>query len=272
MNGMHSELPVFRLRQGESPLLVSMPHVGTHLPAWLVPRLTPEARAMTDTDWHLDRLYNFLDALDATVLMATHSRYVIDLNRPPDNASLYPGKSTTALCPVETFAGQRVYLAGAEPEPQEIQQRLETYWQPYHATLADELSRLKLQHGTALLWDAHSIRSRVPRLFDGELPHFNIGTAEQQSCAPALGAYLGEVLRHYDNYSWVLDGRFKGGFITRRYGQPGHGVHAIQLELAMRAYMSETGVPDIDEPLANAVRPVLLEMMEAMLAWRRDAT
>jgi N-formylglutamate deformylase len=260
--------PVFLLRQGGSPLVVSMPHTGTYLPPWLVPRLQPDALELPDTDWHLDILYDFLDVLDATVLVATHSRYVIDLNRPPDNVSLYPGKSTTHLCPLDSFDSSPLYMPGAEPELDEIARRVADYWHPYHDPLKQALARVKQQHGYALLWDAHSIRARVPRFFDGELPDFNIGTADGQSCDFGLVERLTEVLRQQNRYSWVVNQRFKGGYITRQYGNPMHGIHAVQLELSMNTYMSDSGANQMDQTSAHQVRSVLRAMLESMLAWR----
>lgn len=260
-------LPVFLLRQGGSPLLVSMPHSGTYLPSWLVPRLTPEAMELADTDWHLEILYNFLDALDATVLVATHSRYVIDLNRPPDNVSLYPGKDTTALCPLDTFARQTLYVTWAEPGTEEVGQRLAAYWHPYHDVLVGELARLKAQHGYALLWDAHSICPRIPRFFDGDLPDFNIGTADGRSCASGLVERLIAVMQGQNMYSWVVNQRFKGGYITRQYGNPVDGVHAVQLELSMKTYMVKNAATEMDQPAAKQVRLVLRQMLDAVLDW-----
>lgn len=265
-----AEIPVFKLRQGASPLLVSMPHVGTHLPPWLTPRLTPQAMTLADTDWGLEALYNFVDEFDATVVVATHSRYVVDLNRPPDDASLYPGLSTTGLCPLDTFDVQPVYVSGGEPDTWEIRRRIDNYWYPYHATLEAELARLKALHGSALLWDAHSIQSRVPRFFEGELPHINIGTADHQACAPQLAERLAAVVRNHGDYSWVMNGRFKGGYITRHYGQPASNVHAVQLEMAMRTYMPEQAPFQVDDALAGQVRPLLRAMMQAMLVWQQN--
>lgn len=267
---MDAELPIFRLRRGKRPLLVSMPHVGTSLPHWLSGRMTAEALALSDTDWHLEPLYDFLEELDVSVIVATHSRYVIDLNRPPDNASLYPGKSTTGLCPIDTFDDQPLYLPGAEPDTQEISRRLDNYWRPYHEALRAELSRLKSMHDSVLLWDAHSIRPYVPRLFDGLLPDFNIGTDDHRTCATALIERVSAVLKAQDEHSCVVNGRFKGGYITRHYGRPQEGIHSMQLELSMRTYMADSGT-DIDDSRARQVRPVLKSMMENMLEWHSKA-
>lgn len=258
-------MDLFAFRAGTAPLLVSMPHTGTHVPADLAARLTREARILPDTDWHLERLYDFLDALGASVLVATHSRYAVDLNRPPDNASLYPGQDTTGLVPLDTFARAPVYRDGAAPDAAEVAQRVERYWRPYHAQLGRELDRLRAAHGYALLWDAHSIASRVPRFFDGRLPDFNLGTAGGRSCAPGVIGPVAAVAQRAAGYTAVVNGRFKGGYITRRFGQPNTGVHAIQLELAEIAYMDEAPPFTFDPARAARLRPVLRAMLEAML-------
>ena len=263
---MQAEIPVYKLRQGKSPLMVSMPHSGTSLPQWLQPRLTEEALALADTDWHLEQLYDFLDALDATVLVANHSRYVIDLNRPPDNASLYPGRSTTSLCPLESFADQPLYQAGKAPDMAEVVGRVRHYWQPYHDTLSHELARLRSLHRRVVLWDAHSIHSVVPKFFDGELPQLNIGSADDRSSDPALIARLAQIAAA-SSYSSVVNGRFKGGYITRHYAAPAQGMHAVQLEIAMRSYMKESAPFALDETRAAALRPLLRQMMQAAVDW-----
>lgn len=250
---------------GTAPLLVSMPHTGTHVPAELLERLTPAARALPDTDWHLERLYDFLEALGASRLAATHSRYVVDLNRPPDDENLYPGQDTTGLVPRDTFARQPVYLAGREPSAQETALRVETYWRPYHAKLAEELERLRRVHGYALLWDAHSILSEVPRFFAGRLPELNLGTDDGRSCAPGIGEAL---LKNVRGYGAVLNGRFKGGYITRHYGDPANGVHAVQLELSCATYMDEQPPFAWREERAAQLRPVLRALIETLLGWK----
>ncbi len=188
-----TDTPAFTLHRGTRPLLVSMPHVGTHLPATVSQRLTAEARTVPDTDWHLERLYDFARELGASVLAATHSRYVVDLNRPPDNANLYPGQDTTGLCPVDTFDKTPLYANGVGPDDAEIVARRDAVWRPYHGALAEELARLRQQHGTVALWDAHSIRSVLPRFFEGKLPDFNLGTANGESCDASLADQLLEI-------------------------------------------------------------------------------
>jgi len=259
--------PPFRFRQGTRPLLISMPHVGTHVPPALAARLTDEARQVPDTDWHLERLYDFADALGASVLVATHSRYVIDLNRPPDGASLYPGQSVTGLCPVDTFDDTPLYANGDVPDDDEIAARRDAIWHPYHAKLADELARLKAQHGIAMLWDAHSIRSELPRCFEGKLPDLNLGTGKGTSCDPVLAETVLGIARQAEGYTSVLNGRFTGGYITRQHGQPAQGQHAMQLEMTQSSYMQEALPFDYLPALAAGVQPHLRRMLEAVLAF-----
>ena len=255
----------FRFREGRTPLLVSMPHVGLHIPGDTATGMTKLALTLPDTDWHIDQLYDFLDDFGASVIAATHSRYVIDLNRPPDGASLYPGKATTELCPTGTFDGEPLYRDGAAPDNAEVARRVASYWRPYHDRLDAELRRMKDTHGYALLWDAHSIRSVVPRLFEGRLPDLNIGTAGGASCDPGLAKQVLAVAEASQTYSAVLNGRFKGGYITRQYGRPGEDVHAIQLELSQRTYMEESPPFTFREELAEGVRPVIKQMLETVL-------
>jgi N-formylglutamate deformylase len=264
----HTTEPPFRFRQGTRPLLISMPHAGTHVPPALAARFTDEARQVPDTDWHMERLYGFADALGASVLVATHSRYVIDLNRPPDGASLYPGQSVTGLCPVDTFDSTPVYADPADlPGEAEIAARRDAIWHPYHAQLAEELARLKAQHGVAALWDAHSIRSVLPRFFEGKLPDLNLGTAQGASCDPALAQTLLGIAREAAGYTSVLNGRFTGGYITRHHGQPANGVHAVQLEMTQCSYMQEALPFDYLPDVAAGVQPHLRRMLAAVLAF-----
>ena len=259
--------PVFWLAEGDAPLLVSMPHIGTGLPQSIAERLTPLARQVSDTDWHVDRLYDFAAELGAHRLGATRSRYVIDLNRPPDDASLYPGQATTGLCPATDFDGVPLYQPGGQPDAAEVADRRQRYWQPYHDALADALARIVAKHGYALLYDAHSIRSRVPRLFDGELATLNIGTADGRSCDPVLERRVAGTCRNARAYSAVVNGRFKGGYITRAYGAPSKHVHAVQMELAQRTYMDESPPYGFDETRAAGIRPVLRDVLRVMLDW-----
>jgi N-formylglutamate deformylase len=263
-------MDVFRLRNGTTPLLVSMPHVGTFLPEAIAARLTPIARTVPDTDWHLDRLYDFLDDMGASVLVATHSRYVVDLNRPEDDASLYPGQDTTGLIPVDTFAREPLY-AGAPPDAAERADRVARYWRPYHDALQATLAELRARHGVVLLWDAHSIRSEVPRFFSGKLPDLNLGTAGGASCNARIEHAIAKIAAAAAGYTHVMNGRFRGGYITRRYGRPLDGVHAVQLELSEATYMDEDPPFAFREDLAARVRPVLRGLIEAAVAGALDA-
>lgn len=261
---MNDDSPIHSLQRGTAPLLVSIPHLGTELPADIAAQMNDVAPLRRDTDWHLDRLYDFAAGLGATVLRAKVSRYVIDLNRPPGGESLYPGQATTGLCPTETFPGEPLYVAGREPDAAEQARRLQAYWRPYHDTLAAELERLRAAHGAVLLWDAHSIASHVPRLFEGKLPDLNFGTADGRSCDAGLAERVIEVARR-SPFSWVENGRFKGGHITRHYGAPQRGVHAIQLEMCQSLYMQEEPPFGYLPERAAQVQPVLRGMLEAAL-------
>jgi N-formylglutamate deformylase len=261
----------FVFHQGTRPLLVSMPHAGTRLPPEMASRLTQQAREVHDTDWHLDRLYDFAVGLGASILRATHSRYVVDLNRPPDNANLYPGQDTTGLCPTDAFDGTPLYQTGGAPDDAEIAARRDAVWHPYHAQLASELARMRSVHGVAVLWDAHSIRSVVPRFFEGKLPDFNLGTASGASCDPALADAVLAIATSAPGYTAVLNGRFKGGHITRHYGRPSSGVHAIQMEMAQCTYMQEQMPFDYLPETAARVQPHLQAMLHAVLRFAEQA-
>jgi len=260
--------PVFSLHRGSLPLLVSLPHVGTLLPEALQPRLVPRALQLEDTDWHLERLYGFVRDLGASLLVPRYSRTVVDLNRPRENAPMYPGVNNTGLCPLTFFTGDPIYRDGQAPDEAEVQDRVARYWVPYHQALADELARLKAAHGHAVLFDGHSIKSELPWLFEGRLPDLNLGTADGRACAPSLQQALAAVLAGQDRYSHVVNGRFKGGHITRHYGRPGEGVHAVQLEMAWRCYMDEAPPYAYDAARAAQVLPVLAGLVDRMLHWR----
>ncbi|WP_018152068.1 N-formylglutamate deformylase [Leeia oryzae] len=257
--------PVFSLHQGSIPLLISMPHVGTEIPADILAQMEPVAQHLDDTDWHLPRLYDFAIGMGASVLIPTYSRYVVDLNRPSDNANLYPGQDTTSLCPVDTFHKAPLYATGNQPTEAEIQRRVGLYWQPYHQALQQEVARLKALHGRVCIWEAHSILSHVPRFFEGQLPDFNFGTLNGNTCKPGLGEALLDVVSRYPAYTGVLNGRFKGGQITRAYGKPDEDIHSIQLELSQATYMQESRpYPYLDEK-ASQVQPVIQDLLTTCL-------
>jgi N-formylglutamate deformylase len=255
----------FTLRRGTTAMLVSMPHVGTEIPGELQSAYVPSALAVEDTDWHLNRLYNFLDDLGVGLLMPRYSRYVIDLNRPPDDVPMYPGASNTELCPTHFFSGDLLYRPGQEPSLEERRRRRGVYWQPYHTALKAELDRVKAIHGYALLWDAHSIRSQIPWLFDGTLPSLNIGTAGGASVHSTVEAALDQVCKKSNTVSHVVNGRFKGGYITRHYGDPQNHVHAVQLEMCQALYMQEVSPYHYDGNKAKQIQPLLKNMMVSAL-------
>jgi len=254
------------LHHGQVPLLVSLPHDGSLIPDEIAARMTPEARRAPDTDWHVARLYAFASELGASMLVPRLSRYVVDLNRPPDDRSLYPGRNTTGLCPAVRFDGGPVYLDGQAPSADEVAERVERYWRPYHQALAAELARLRASHGRVVLWEAHTIRgSALPFLFEGRLPDLNLGTAGGASCSAALRERLQGVLAAQDDYDFVVDGRFKGGHITRHYADPANGVEAVQLETSQRTYMDEDSF-EYDDAKAARLQPLLRRLLaEALL-------
>jgi len=262
---MKIDTPTYTFTSGTLPLLISMPHLGTHIPAPLQTGMADVAGIRQDTDWHLDRLYAFAREMGASIIQAKVSRYVIDLNRPPNGESLYPGQTTTSLCPMDTFRGEPLYLPGHVPDDAEQARRLETYWRPYHEQIRTELDRLKALHGAVMLWDAHSIASVLPRLFEGRLPDLNFGTADGRSCDPAILSAVVDVART-GPYTHVVNGRFKGGYITRHYGQPSDGIHAIQLEMSQRLYMQEDAPFSYEPDVAGQVQPLLEAMLRAGLA------
>ncbi len=258
---------VLNFTRGRVPLLISMPHPGTRLTPAVEAGLVPEAMSLADTDWHIPQLYDFAEELGASVLEARYSRYVVDLNRPADDKPLY-ATATTGLYPDTLFDGRPLFRDGLAPSAQERARYLDEIWTPYHQTLSDELQRLKAEFGYALLWDAHSIRSEVPRLFDGRLPDLNLGTNSGASCAPALAARLQASCTQQKGFNHVFNGRFKGGYITRQYGNPRRNIHAVQLELVQCTYMDETEPFDFREDLAAPTRRVLKGLLQAALDWK----
>ncbi|MDU9391670.1 N-formylglutamate deformylase [Pseudomonas japonica] len=259
---------VLNFHQGTLPLLISMPHAGLKLTPAVRDGLVAPARSLPDTDWHIPQLYDFVRELGASVVAAEYSRFVIDLNRPEDDQPLYVG-ATTGLYPATLFDGSPLFEAGKVPSVEERAGYLEGIWRPYHDTLRNELARLKAKFGYALLWDAHSIRSHVPHLFDGKLPDFNLGTFNGASCDPQLAARLEAVCGEAPGYSHVLNGRFKGGHITRHYGDPANHIHAVQLELAQSTYMEEVEPFAYRDDLARPTQVVLRQLLEATLAWAK---
>jgi N-formylglutamate deformylase len=260
------------VRRGLAPLVVSLPHTGTDLGP-LQDRFVSPWLARKDADWHVEALYGFAAEYDATIVHTSLSRSLIDVNRDPSGASLYPGQATTELCPTTTFDGEPLYCAGAEPDAEEIVRRRTEWFDPYHVALRVELDRLLKLHPRVALYDCHSIRSRVPRLFEGELPAFNLGTNGGASCDEALRGRVRDILAA-SGHSFAVDGRFKGGWITRSFGRPADGVHALQMELACRAYMSDPETVDennwpqpLDAERTAPTRSTLSAVFDAILAY-----
>jgi N-formylglutamate deformylase len=255
----------FTLQRGRMPLLISLPHDGSFIPDDIAARMHPAARRSPDTDWHVERLYEPLARmLGASVLKPLASRYVIDLNRPTDGHALYPGQRETGLVSTIGFDGNPLYRDGGEPDGAEVQRRINEFWLPYHQALTQELARLCAEHGRAILWEGHSIRSRVPLLFEGRLPDFNLGTAAGASCGGALQAQLQACLESQSHFSYAVNGRFKGGYITRHYGGPDTRVQAVQLELVQLNYMDEASF-EYDTEKAPAVQELIGRMLQVCL-------
>ncbi|MFQ5624748.1 MAG: N-formylglutamate deformylase [Paracoccaceae bacterium] len=249
--------------EGSGPIILGMPHTGTWVPEEIMARLNDTGRALADTDWHIDRLYDGL-LEGATTVRATFHRYVIDANRPPSGDSLYPGQNTTGLCPLTDFDGRPVWRGGEEPDAAEIEARRRRFHAPYHAALAEQVARVRERHGIAILYDCHSIRSVIPYLFEGELPALNVGTNGGTSCAGPLES-AAVAVAGASRFDTVLNGRFKGGWTTRHYGRPETDVHAIQMEIAQRAYLTEEAAPwRYDETKAEALRDTLAAVLAAL--------
>lgn len=269
---MTGDIDPVEVTRGDSPVILGLPHTGTHVPDAIMARLTPLGRTLSDTDWHIHKLYDGL-LPGATTVRATFHRYVIDANRPPSGESLYPGQNTTGLVPLTDFDGRPLWET--EPAPEEIASRRRDYHDAYHAALSAELERVRAIHGIAVLYDCHSIRSRIPFLFDGTLPDFNIGTDGTRTCAPEIETAVADICRDAEGYTSTLNGRFKGGWTTRHYGRPREGLHAIQMELAQSTHLASETLPfDYDPARAERLRPhlgAILHRLEA-IAYSLGAT
>ncbi|MFT5529928.1 MAG: N-formylglutamate deformylase [Alteromonadaceae bacterium] len=261
----------YTLIKGTVPLLISMPHNGQQIPDDIALTMTEFAKSVVDTDWYKDRLYDFAQSLGAYIIIPKYSRYVIDLNRDPHGIDLYPDENSTELCPLSGFDLSPIYLAGQQPNGVEISRRIKDYWQPYHQAINDTLDEMKTEFGQAVLLDAHSILSHVPRFFDGQLPDFNFGTSSGKSCSVSLVNNLENIV--YAPYSMVIDGRFKGGFITRHFGNPGNNIHAIQLELSQRTYMNELTTEynlSLAEQVQQKLRTMVICLIDFAIEHKRD--
>lgn len=248
--------------QGDGPVVLALPHTGTWLPADIHRRLNSRGRELADTDWHVHALYQGLAPGSSTV-RATFHRYVIDANRGPDDASLYPGQNTTSLVPLTDFDGTPIWHT--PPGAAEVAQRLAACHAPYHAALAAEIDRVRARHGVAILFDCHSIRSHIPFLFAGTLPDFNIGTANGASCATEISAAVENICSQAKGYTHVVNGRFKGGWTTRHYGHPEAGIHALQMELAQSTHLESEAAPwALSATKAARLRPVLAQILQTL--------
>ena len=259
---------LWHLARGDSPLIVDVPHAGRHVPDAIAMRMAPPARDLPDTDWHVDRLYAFVPSAGINLIAATHSRYVVDLNRDPSGAVLYAGADNTELCPTLTFANDAIYRAGEEPPAREIDARRAVFFDPYHALLAAEIERVRKRHGYAVVIDGHSIMAEVPRFFAGRLPDLNLGTADGTSCDTSAQALAARIIGTAEGFTHVLNGRFKGGYITRHYGTPAANVHALQLEMVQACYMDESNPSQFDVARAAALVRVLERLVLALSEWR----
>ncbi|PHS28268.1 MAG: N-formylglutamate deformylase [Robiginitomaculum sp.] len=256
----------FDLFEGDSPLILSFPHSGTDIPGDIARGLVSKTQALADTDWYVPRLYGFARDLGVSWVEAKTSRTVIDLNRDPDGHSLYPGQTTTGLCPLESFDGVPLWQKGEGPTGAEIERRKNTHFILYHKAISDQIARVKARHGFAVLYDCHSIRGTVPRLFDGDLPVLNLGTNSGQSCAPDLENRVGGMMARC-SYTHAINGRFKGGWITRHYGRPDESVHALQMEIAQHAYMDEAPLCVWHDDRAQGLQNALNDVLETIVDW-----
>ncbi len=264
-------IDLWRIIPGDSSVIINIPHCGTYVPPGIAGDLSDAARPLPDTDWHVDKLYEFAPGLGATLIHATHSRYVVDLNRDPSGAPIYPGADNTEVCPLRSFRNDNLWRTGCEPGADGTARRIETFWRPYHVQLAAQIERVRLAHGFAVLLDGHSILSELPRFFRGALPDLNLGTADGRSCEVSLEERSAAVITSALGMSHVVNGRFKGGYITRHYGQPARGIHALQLEMAMRAYLDESRPEDYDTARAAPLIDVLERLVRQLIDWRPPA-
>lgn len=258
---------IYELKIGHLPILISMPHNGEGIPEDIAVTMTPKALSVPDTDWYKDKLYDFAGQLGASVLKPKNNRYVVDLNRDPEGVDLYPGANSTELCPTTAFDLSPIYQTGMLPSKEEQERRVDAYWRPYHQAIQETLAKMKAEHGIAILLEAHSILSHVPRFFDGQLPDFNFGNSNGASCSAQLMLQIDQL--DFAPYTSITNGRFKGGYITRAYGDPENNIHAVQLELSQRTYMNEPS--DVyNEALANEVKPKLKQLVECLLEYAAE--
>jgi N-formylglutamate deformylase len=248
-----------------APILLSIPHCGTAFPKELINEYEPELyKEQDDTDWFVDQLYDFANAMGITTISAVYSRWVIDLNRHPENRDLYSdGRLITGLCPVTNFLGNAIYKDGRKSIAEdEIQRRLAAYYLPYHQKIAEHLMALKERFGQVLLWDCHSIRKSLPALHKEPFSDLIISDADGQSSAAKLSdtAFL-----HLSSstYSVKRNYPFKGGYITRHFGKPKENQHAIQLEMSKNVYMDDLEKTYVDKK-AQKIQTLLKSTLEKL--------
>jgi N-formylglutamate deformylase len=261
-------MAIVEVSEGNSPVILGMPHTGTHVPPEIWVRLDGNGKLLADADWHVHRLYEDL-LPDVTTVRALFHRYVIDANRDPAGGSLYPGRNTTGLVPLSDFDGRPIWREGSEPSAEDVAERVKVFHSPYHTALLEQAERVKKLHGLAIIYDCHSIRSHIPFLFEGQLPDFNVGTDGGVTCDPAIEAAVMAAVQA-SGRTHVLNGRFRGGWTTRHYGQPSAGMHAIQMELAQSTHLqSETSPFAFDGAKASAIRETLGTILHELDRWGR---
>ncbi len=257
----------YTLTKGQVGVLISMPHNGQAIPDDIANTMTENGKSVADTDWYMDKLYDFSQQLGAYTLVPKYSRYVIDLNRSTTNENLYPGANSTELCPTSAFDLSPLYLTDQQPTQDEINRRITLYWQPYHQAIQNTLAEMKQQYKQVILLEAHSILSHVPRFFEGQLPDFNFGTVDGKSCSDELINQVNSL--DFSPYSIITNGRFKGGYITRAYAQPENNIHTLQLELSQHTYMNEpTDIYNIEK--AQQVKKKLQMLVQCLIHFSQN--
>ncbi|MBT7609614.1 MAG: N-formylglutamate deformylase [Bacteriovoracaceae bacterium] len=246
------------------PLLVSVPHSGVYFPEEIIPAFNPKyIKHPEDTDWFVDQLYDFCTEMGIVMIRAPYSRYVIDLNRDIENEKLYSDKrSQTSLVPLKSFKQESLYNQNMEPDQSEINRRIDLYYKPYYKQVDSLLLELKNQFTHALLFDCHSIGRNVPSIQKEDFPDLILGNNDKTSAHESIISIAMAVLNASD-YSVKHNEPFKGGQITRNFGQPSKGIHALQLEMSQDVYMN-TEKNEYSYKIKPMIRPVLKELFEQL--------
>lgn len=248
------------------PILLSVPHCGTEFPTELTDQFKPDLRsAPDDTDWFVHQLYDFAPQMGITLIHATYSRWVIDLNRDPESKPLYAdGRIITAICPATNFFGEKLYKdERTEVAGNEVARRLQAYYWPYHQQVQVLLDGLKQKHGRVLLWDCHSIRQHVPTIHREKFPDLILGDVDGTSASPGLIEETLSILDH-SGYCVSHNHPFKGGYITRHFGQPSVEQHALQLEMTKVNYMDDQE-QSYNRARAERMRSLLKKVFERLI-------